>query len=216
MSLFSNLSYISRKRKIDLFHKTFQLNEKTKILEIGSEINFNGIRGLQLIDTYQWKKNITASNISPEHINNIKKHYPEINAVVADASALPWPDKSFDIVFSNAVIEHMGDYAVQKKVAQEIMRVGKSWFITTPNRWFPYEFHMRLPFVTWAPGTLYRQIGTILSYNHDLHKYTQGIRYDDLRLMTRRELKKCFPGSKVMKQRVTFMPETILVVGGID
>jgi hypothetical protein len=36
-------------------------------------------------------------------------------------------------------------------MAAEIMRVGKKWFITTPNRWFPFEFHLRLPVVSWLP-----------------------------------------------------------------
>ena len=56
-----------------------------RVLDVGAEINPNGERGLQLIDSYPWKRNITAVNLMPEHIKLIKKHYPEVNAVVADA-----------------------------------------------------------------------------------------------------------------------------------
>ncbi|MHC4083580.1 MAG: hypothetical protein ACYSWZ_00045 [Planctomycetota bacterium] len=41
-----------------------------------------------------------------------------------------------------------------------------------------------------------------------------GIKYDDLRLMTARELRICFPGSRIIKQRATFMAETLVVIGG--
>ena len=92
----------------------------------------------------------------------IKKHYPEIEAVVGDARDLPWPDKYFDAVYCNAVIEHLGDFENQKKMAAEIMRVGKRWFVTTPNRWYSFEFHLRLPFVTWLPGHSYFWVGRII------------------------------------------------------
>ncbi len=153
-------------------------------------------------------------NISEEHVSAIKKRYPEVEAVVCDACKLPWADKSFDVVFSNAVIEHLGSFERQKTMAAEIMRVGKRWFVTTPNRWFPFEFHLRLPLVTWLPGNSYLRIGNIVSYNHIRRKYMFGAKRNDLRLMSARELEVCFPGSKIIKQRVTFMAETLIAVGG--
>jgi len=189
-------------------------SEQMKVLDIGAEINPDGDRGLQLIDLYPWKSNITVVNLSSEHIRLIKQHYPEISAIVGDACRLPWPDKYFDAVYSNAVIEHVGGFESQKQMAAEIMRVGKRWFVTTPNRWYPFEFHLRLPFVTWLPGHSYLWVGRIISYNHVRKKYMFGIKHDGLRLMTARELKFCFPDSNIIKQRVTFMAETLIVVGG--
>ena len=57
------------------------------------------------------------------------------HALVADGCCLPFGDKSFDIVFSNAVIEHLAAED-QKRMAKEISRVGRSWFVTTPNFWY--------------------------------------------------------------------------------
>lgn len=194
----------------DLIHPT----EDTTVLDVGAEINPNGDRGLQLIDSYQWKSRLSAINLSSQHTDEIKRYYPEIDARVGDACNLPWPDKSFDVVYSNAVIEHVGNLDQQHKMAAEIMRVGKSWFVTTPNRWYPYEFHMRLPFVTWLPGHGYLWAGRIMSYNHVKKKYVYGIKQEFLRLLTADELRRCFPNSRIIKPKVTFMAETVIAVGG--
>jgi ubiquinone/menaquinone biosynthesis C-methylase UbiE len=201
---------------LQLFNQLLNPTEQTKILDIGAEINPDNKSVVQFIDNYPWKNNVSALNLSSQHISLIKRHYPEIDARVGDACDLPWSDNHFDIVFSNAVIEHLGSFEKQKKMADEIMRVGKSWFVTTPNRWYPFEFHMRLPFVTWLPRSGYIRIGRIISYNHMKRKYVTGISRDNLRLMTARELNHCFPTSRIIRQRVTFMPETLICIGGLD
>jgi len=214
MELFSKLSNISRKRKIELFNRIIMPTENIRILDVGAEVDLFGTGGLQFIDFYPWKHRISAINLSSEHISSIKQLYPEIDAITGDACKLPWPDNYFDVVYSNAVIEHLGSLERQRKMAAEIMRVGKRWFITTPNRWYPFEFHMRLPFVTWLPGNAYLWAGRIVAYNHVRKKYSWGSKWDDLRLMSARELQSCFPDSKIIKHRVTFMAETLIAVGG--
>ena len=214
MSIFTRLSKISRIRKLELFNKLMNPTKEMRILDVGAEISPNGEGNLQFIDGYPWKNNVSAINLSSEHISLIKQYYPEVDVRVGDACNLPWEDKHFDIVYSNAVIEHLGNFERQKKMATEIMRIGKSWFVTTPNRWYPFEFHMRLPFVTWLPRNGYIRFGQVISYHHMKRKYMAGIRRDDLRLMTAKDLKHCFPTSRIIKQRVTFMAETLICVGG--
>ena len=214
MGLFSKLSYISRKRKLELFDKMIGPSEQTRVLDVGGEVNPRGGSDLQLIDSYPWKKNLSSINLSCEHVSRIKKHYPKVDARVGDALCLPWPDKYFDVVYSNAVIEHVGDFEKQIQMATEIMRVGKRWFVTTPNRWYPFEFHMRLPLVTWLPGHGYFWVGRLVCYNHVRQKYVFGAKQSGTRLMTAKEMKHCFPGSKIIKHRVTFMAETVIAIGG--
>ena len=214
MSIFSRLSRISRTRKLKLFYELLMPTKQTKILDVGGETHSGPEGAIQFIDGYPWKSNVAVINLSSEHVSRIKHRYPEIDARVGDACALPWEDKYFDVVYSNAVIEHLSEFERQKKMAAEIMRVGKSWFVTTPNRWYPFEFHMRLPFVTWLPRKVQIWLGQIISYNHVKKRYVSGISRDDLRLMTARELKRCFPTSRIIKQRVTFMAETLICIGG--
>jgi len=216
MSLFARLSAVSRRKKLELFHQTMQPAPWMRVLDLGAEIESGTGDCVQFIDKYPWKDKITAANIDPDHVRLITQRHPEVEAVVADARKLPWPDKYFDIVYCNAVIEHVGRFEDQKQMASEIMRVGKRWFVTTPNRWYPFEFHLRLPFVTWLPGQLYLKIGSIVRYSHVRHKYVFGTPCSGTRLMTASELMACFPGGRVIKQRVTFMAETLIAVGGVQ
>jgi SAM-dependent methyltransferase len=213
MSVFGHFSAISRKRKIEQFFELMKPSETDKILDVGGEVESSSCKSCQFIDTFPHKENISVVNLSAVHVETIAKKYPEVDGRVGDACNLPWPDDYFDIVYSNAVIEHVGDYERQKKMASEIMRVGRKWFVTTPNRWYPFEFHMRLPFVTWLPFQGYMKFGRIIWYNHVRKRYVFGRKRDDFRLMTAHELEMCFPGSRIIKQRVTFMPETLIAVG---
>jgi len=214
MSLFSKLSVISRRRKFELFNRVMMPTEDMRILDVGAEVDPYSTGSLQFIDFYPWKNRISAINLSFEQISAIKQLYPDVDAVVGDACELPWPDNYFDIVYSNAVIEHLGSLEKQERMANEVMRVGKRWFVTTPNRWYPFEFHLHLPLVTWLPGNAYLWAGRVVAYNHVKKKYVFGYKRTDLRLMTPRQLRRCFPDSKIIKQRVTFMAETLIAVGG--
>ncbi|MEZ5099656.1 MAG: methyltransferase domain-containing protein [Thermoleophilia bacterium] len=63
----------------------------------------------------------------------------------------PFADGAFDLYVSNAVVEHVGAEAAQRRFVHEAVRVAGSVFLTTPNRWFPLEVHTRLPLVHWLP-----------------------------------------------------------------
>lgn len=216
MSLFHRLSHESRERKLGLFYHLVQPAPRMRVLDVGAEIDGAGENECRFIDLYPWKGALSALNLLPEHVRHIKERYPDVDARVGDARCLPWPDKHFDVVWSNAVIEHVGGPEDQRRMAREIMRVGKQWFVTTPNRWYPFEFHLRLPLVTWLPWHGYLWCGQLLRYDHIHHRYVHGSRPDDLRLLTASELAACFPGSRIIKQRVTLMAETLIAVGGTN
>src|SRR5690348_13846366 len=78
--------------------------------------------------------------------------------VAADGRALPFRDGAFDIVFSNSVIEHVGDAESQRRFAREVARVGRSYWVQTPNRWFPVEQHLLTPLVHWFPRAWQRAV----------------------------------------------------------
>ena len=80
--------------------------------------------------------------------------------VRCDGRALPFKRGAFDMVVSNAVIEHVGGFTEQKGFAAEHARVGRSLVITTPNRWFPIESHTRAIFWHWSERWRAEEIAT--------------------------------------------------------
>jgi SAM-dependent methyltransferase len=100
--------------------------------------------------------NITALGLGEEN-PTWQKLYPSIPYINGTALELPFEDKSFDVVYSHAVIEHVGSFANQVKMLSEAIRVAKkSIWITTPYRWHPVEFHTVLPLLHWFPKSLHR------------------------------------------------------------
>jgi hypothetical protein len=77
--------------------------------------------------------------------------------VSCDGLGLPFRSKSFDMVLSNAVIEHVGDEAAQRQLVAEHVRVGRNWVITTPNRAFPVESHTHAVGRHWSSSWRARQ-----------------------------------------------------------
>ena len=95
---------------------------------------------------------------------------------------LPFADRSFDYVHSSAVIEHVGDRQKQTCFLREAWRVSrKGMFVTTPNRWFPIEFHTVLPLLHWLPPRRYRR--TLTTLGRDFFA-----REDNLNLLSRNDL----------------------------
>jgi SAM-dependent methyltransferase len=193
-----------------LLGEYFRFTGSERVLDIGSQV---GGRHQQLLERFPNPANVTAVNVLPEHLEQIKRAYPQITTQLADARALPFADQSFDFVYSNAVLEHVGSRDDQRAMAREIQRVGRSWFVTTPNRWFPFEFHTRLPLVSWLPRDSMRKVAKLWAYSHVQGRYRSGIDFADVNLLAASDLRSMFPTSRIVKCRITLWPETLIAVG---
>jgi hypothetical protein len=91
---------------------------------------------------YQWPERITA--VAPVIMPTFERTFPEVRFVVADGRSLPFEADAFDIGFSNAVIEHVGSRADQKRFVEEMVRTCRTVFIATPNAGFPLDPHTLL------------------------------------------------------------------------
>jgi hypothetical protein len=152
--LLQELSRKSRHQKFDLFRTVFEPQPKDLILDIGATGSYFPLYTFE--DFYPYPERIVGGGIAFEEVKSAKQIYPFSNYVAFDGCELPFRDKSFDIVFSNAVIEHVLDKGRQARFAREVMRVGKSWFVTTPNYWFPFDSYSYLLFIQFLPRSMQR------------------------------------------------------------
>jgi SAM-dependent methyltransferase len=90
---------------------------------------------------------VTLVNVEP-----VLTMHSNIQSVLADARDLrQFADSHFDVVYSNSVIEHVGRFNNMKRMADEVRRVGKRYFVQTPNRYFPMEPHFLFPLFQFMP-----------------------------------------------------------------
>jgi hypothetical protein len=141
-----------------------------------------------------------------------------IHKIQADARALPFlPDCSFDVAFSNSVIEHVGDWDDQKRMAVEIQRVGKHYFVQTPSRWFPLEPHFLFPAFQFLPFSWRVWIASRYKagwYCHPGNLEAAKKEVASIRLLTKKECRRLFPGAEIRTERLLGFAKSYIILGG--
>jgi hypothetical protein len=106
---------------------------------------------------YPYKDRIVAAGL--QDASFLEEFYPGLRYLQANVLNLPFADQTFDLVHSSAVLEHVGNIANQGRMISECLRIARRAIcLTTPNRWFPIEFHTQLPLVHWLPKPVCRRI----------------------------------------------------------
>lgn len=205
------MSCRSRQMKFDLFWREIRPEPGSTMLNVGADppllgaVHYGGAAGgieQPEQDVRFASLRIIACNLRWDNMRRYHVAYAARgwSGLVGDACQLPFADRSIDVVFSNAVIEHI-PRELQPKMASEIMRVGRSWFVTTPNFWFPMELHRRVPLFQFLPKAVQD------AYDRRFRPLYEG---DMVNLLSARDMRRLFPGATVVTQRVTFFPETII------
>jgi Methyltransferase domain len=112
-------------------------------------------------------------------------------------------DKEFDLVHSNSVIEHLFTREAQQQMAKEVRRVGKRYYVQTPNRYFPVEPHWVFPFFQFLPVSL-RVYLTRKYYLDDVEeKDRQRVaveRVNEVKLLTEEDVRDLFPDARIYRE----------------
>ncbi|MFZ1493882.1 MAG: class I SAM-dependent methyltransferase [Candidatus Competibacter denitrificans] len=180
-SIATRIAYKARLAMFSMFMKEFDPIKSETILDVGvtSDIDYSTSNYFE--DFYPFKDMIICCGL--DNASFLEKKYPGILFILANGLSLPFKDQSFDYIHSSAVIEHIGPFKNQIRLIRECARVAKKGFcITTPNRWFPIEFHTGLLLIHWLPKPLGRKCLRYLGLSFHAEE-------SNLNLMTKHELK---------------------------
>jgi Methyltransferase domain len=192
---------------MDRFAREFALTAETTILDVGGAPETWDLLDVRprvtLLNTPRTREELAAAK----------------SWVAGDGRMLPFRDRSFDIVFSNSVIEHVGDVESQRRFASEVMRVGRTWWVQTPNRRFPVEQHLLTPLIHWMPKGVQRAIvprwtvwAMLVRPSPDRREFYLRHYLDDVRLLTAAELRALFPGARVIRERFLGWTKSLVVI----
>jgi SAM-dependent methyltransferase len=166
----------------------------------------------------EWK---TVSFVNQPDIEitiiNIRAHetsYKNVTFVVGDARDMrQFADRQFDFVYSNSVIEHVGGPEGSRRMAQEVCRVGKRYFVQTPNRYFPIEPHFVFPFFQFLPRVV--QISLVRRLHlgwigRQPEKQAAEREVDSICLLSWRDMHDLFPDGRIAGERLLGLTKSII------
>jgi hypothetical protein len=196
-----------RRRRMQRFARELAITSDTRVLDIGGTP--------ECWDLLPQRPRLTLLN-TPRARADLAG---AASWVAGDGRQLPFRDDAFDIVFSNSVIEHVGDRESQRRFAREVMRVGRAWWVQTPNRWFPVEQHLLTPLIHWLPNSWQRAIvprcnvwSLVVPTTADRREFYIAHYLDDVRLLGAREFHVLFPGARIIKERFCGMTKSLVAV----
>lgn len=150
----NRISSWNRRRKWRLFcEHMLATSGSTNVLDVGYSNEEYSSTDNFIEKHFPHLQHLTALGV--EQHDKFSARYPAVSVVRYDGGKFPFRDNEFDVVWSNAVVEHVGDRRAQVRFLSEIQRVGRRAFVTTPNRHFPIEVHTRTPLLHYLPKTMF-------------------------------------------------------------
>lgn len=135
--------------------------------------------------------------------------------VTGDGCALPFATGSFEILFSNSVIEHVGTWERQQAFALEARRVGRRLWVQTPAREFFIEPHLIAPGVHWLPRAAQRRLirnFTVRGWLERPDSRAVEAFLDEVRLLTLEEMRALFPDCTILRERFLGLTKSYIAV----
>lgn len=219
INLHKKFSSRARSWRAHLFLKELKPKFIDRVLDLGSG---NGSYFYQIIKP---RKNVFISDINRNLLLQGKKLFGYNTIVLNVEKTLPFQDNYVDVLFCSSLIEHVtGDkskvitfesnhsfstyaYKHQKKLAKEIRRISKSYFVQTPHKYFPIESHTWMPCILiFLPRKI--QIQIIIFLN----KYWPKKTYPDWNLLTVSQMKDLFPDAEIHLERSFGFVKSIMAI----
>lgn len=181
-----------RKRRMKLFFKKVNPRPGERLLDVG------GYPGV-------WRDSVMPCRVVLLNIHPYGGTIPEgFEYVIGNGCHMEYPDGSFEIAYSNSVIEHLSNYENQKLFAREIRRTGQRLWVQTPARSFFIEPHLLGLFIHFLPRSWQAKLIPYFTITGIVSKWTrQDVEnfLNEVRLLDYREMRELFPDCKIIRER---------------
>ena len=182
-----------RGRRMNRFVEMFQPTVETTVLDVGGT-------------PYNWERidakfPVTLLNTEPLEPDGLDARY---TLVQGSGTQLDFADRSFDIAFSNSVIEHVGSFDAQRAFAEELRRVGRQLWVQTPARSFFFEPHLLAPFIHFLPLAWQRRLVrnfTLWGWVTRPSQASVDRMLGELRLLDYASFQELFPDCEIRRER---------------
>jgi hypothetical protein len=207
---FDSLSNRMRAKRFRLFLALLdQVTPPIRLLDVGGTPTFWSMRDPRWME----RLDVTCLNLE-----ELPSEAPRVRSIVGDARDLSrFGDRAFDVAFSNSVIEHVGGADSRRRMAQEIRRVARRYFVQTPNRYFPIEPHFVFPFFQFLP----RRVRIWLLLHFDIgwsRRKTERVAaervVDAIELIGEGELRRLFPEARIYREKFYGFTKSLIAYHG--
>ena len=190
----------SREKRMRSYIALMGIKDGMSILDLGGQP--------MIWDSVPQCINLTILNLPGEAASNAASHH-KIRYVEGDACQVhEFEERSLDSIFSNSVIEHVGPADKQASFAREVRRLGKSYWVQTPSKWFPIEAHCGMPFWWFYPVQLRHYF--IERWRKKLPGWTRMV--EETTVLTKAELHHLFPEATILVETTFFIPKSYVAV----
>lgn len=196
---------------LSMINDIYERNGVVNILDVGGVKQYWNILPKNILE----EKNIviTLLNIPNAHPLEDEKRYKYL---YGDACELTdHADNSFDIVHSNSVVEHVGDWNRMVLFANEVKRLAKSHYVQTPYFWFPIEPHCMTFIFHWLPKPI--RVSMIMRFSLGHWKRQETVigavrAVDSARLLDFKMFEALFQDSVVNFEKILFLPKSLIAI----
>ncbi|MDQ6873235.1 MAG: class I SAM-dependent methyltransferase [Gemmatimonadota bacterium] len=203
-------THMRRKRFAFFLSLLESVDRPLTILDVGGTQQFWDIMGRDRLAG----ASVTLFNLAAQPVSA-----DNFESVTGDARDLSrFETSSFDVVFSNSVIEHLGPhFANQQRMADEIKRVGRRYFVQTPNRHFPIEPHFLVPGFQFMP--LDFRVWLVSHFNVGWYRRIPDrararAEVESVSLLTHRDLRLLFPAARIYRERMMGLTKSFVAYDG--
>lgn len=181
------------------------------ILDLGGTENYWKI-GEEFLQKNRTRLSITLVNTEAETVSD-HGLFTVIQGSATDPTL--FEGRSFDLVHSNSVVEHVGWWPDMCAFADNVRRLAPRYYVQTPNYWFPYEPHFRFPGFQYLPEWVRREMIMRFSLGFfrrisDRNEARSII--DHHRLLSKRKMVRLFPDAAVTFEKVLGLNKSILAI----